>query len=272
MFLVVVTDTLRLLYEAEFLAQSESHASTITYKYLQGLQLTFFSLYTLDLIIRISAYLQDYFFNLYNLIDIFVVCDYLAHWILVLNAPYFELYVGYRLIRGLRIFRIFRIIPQIKSLETVVNALAYTMRTSVMDVVFLSLLLIFVLAVVGQAFFGNDPSLGDAYLNWSNLSESFLTIWVYICGDGWLPYQDRLRRAGFGASQGFSVLLIFLGNFMISNLFIGVISQNVYEASLVERNQILRQQKAAKIAKREIFFRKQQRDLLQLVNQVFKPN
>jgi cation channel sperm-associated protein 3 len=90
---------------------------------------------------------------------------------------------------------------------------------------------------------------------------------VYICGDGWLPYQDNMRLSGYAAGQGWSVLLIFVGNFIISNLFVGVISQNVFEASQAEKLQILAQQKEAKLAKREIFLRKQQRDLMQLIQQ-----
>jgi hypothetical protein len=99
------------------------------------------------------------------------------------------------------------------------------MRTSVLDVLILSIMIIFCLAVVGQALFGRNSSAGYAYYDWKTLPDSFLTIWVYICGDGWLPYQDRLRESGYNAAQVLSVLLIFVGNFLISNLFIGVISQ-----------------------------------------------
>jgi cation channel sperm-associated protein 3 len=62
-------------------------------------------------------------------------------------------------------------------------------------------------------------------------------------------------------------LLIFVGNFIISNLFVGVISQNVFEASQAEKLHALAQQKEAKLAKRDLFLRKQQRDLNQLIQQ-----
>ena len=55
---------------------------------------------------------------------------------------------------------------------------------------------------------------------------------------------------------------------MIFNSFIGVISQNVYEASQVERIQVLVQQKEAKLQKKELFLKKQQKDILHLVQQV----
>ncbi|KAJ2999290.1 ATP synthase subunit alpha, mitochondrial [Globomyces sp. JEL0801] len=45
------------------------------------------------------------------------------------------------------------------------------------------------------------------------------------------------------------------------------IKENVYEASQAETLRILQLQKEANIAKRELFFRKQQRDLLQLIQQ-----
>jgi hypothetical protein len=110
-------------------------------------------------------------------------------------------------------------------LERVVGALIYTMRTAVLDVLFFSLMVVALLGIIGHTLFGLDPSRGRVYYDWHTFGESILTIWVYVCGDTWLPYQDRLRIGGYAGSEYWSLILIIMGNLMITNLFIGVISQ-----------------------------------------------
>ncbi|KAJ3355067.1 Cation channel sperm-associated protein 3 [Kappamyces sp. JEL0680] len=247
-FAVVCVDTIRLLYEADVLAQSEYIAVHPSYYTIQSIKLVCFSFYLWELAVRISADLDLFFRDLYNWVDLFVVCDYAAVWIVAHTFPYFGLYTGLRILRG----------------ALVVNALLQTMRTSVMDVLFLTFMSIFILGMLGHYCFGLHDDQSGAYNDWNTLPKAFLAVWVYICGDNWLPYQDRLREAGYSGSHFFSILLMVVGNFMIANLFIGVISQNVYEASQAERLQELAQQREAKMLKRELFLKKQQRDLLQL--------
>ncbi|KAI8902598.1 Ion transport protein-domain-containing protein [Globomyces pollinis-pini] len=269
LFALVIIDVSRLLYEAD--VTTSNHYNNIdgqsiinANEIIKLLALTF---YIFDLFLRITAYEIKYFQSGYNIFDLFVVLNMIVVIVFENAYPYFSTYIGLRLLKGLQIVRIFRIIPLIRSLELVVNALIYTMRTSVVDVILLAIMLIFILGIFGHFIFGIDNTYGNAFNDWHTLSNSFFTIWVYICGDGWLKHQDRLRMAGYDGAWFVSIVLIFIGNFIISNLFIGVISQNVYEASQAETLRILQLQKEANIAKRELFFRKQQRDLLQLIQQ-----
>jgi cation channel sperm-associated protein 3 len=147
--------------------------------YFDVAHMMFTSLYTIDLIIRISSELKSYFHNLYNVLDVAVVILYYTHWILRMLYPYHEIYVGLRMVQGLRIFRMFRLIPQFKSLESVVNALFYTLRTSVLDVIILSMMIIFTLSIVGNALFGREDN-GPAFANWFSLPQAFLSLWVHF--------------------------------------------------------------------------------------------
>ncbi|KAJ3315990.1 Cation channel sperm-associated protein 3 [Boothiomyces sp. JEL0838] len=156
--------------------------------------------------------------------NIMVVAIYFTSWIIDQTYPYYISNVGIRVIRGLKILRLIRIIPAIRSLELVVNALLYTMRTAVLDVIVLALMIMFCLGVLGHFMFGTDPSRTPAYNSWSGLGSSFMTIW------------------------------------------------NIYEASQTERLAQLAAQKEARLAKRELFFRKQQRDLMQLLQQKTSKN
>lgn len=41
--------------------------------------------------------------------------------------------------------------------------------------------------------------------------------------DGWTELQEDLNEHGYGGSEFFTVIFIFLGHFIFTNLFIGVI-------------------------------------------------
>jgi cation channel sperm-associated protein 3 len=213
-----------MLYRASLIAVNESIDPT----FMKPLRLLCFSFYLLDFIIGVSAYLGDYLKNGYRLFDVFVLIIYAGNFYCELWYPYFGIYTSLRVLRGFQIVRIFRVIQTIKSLERVVDALMYTMRTSVLDVICLAIMVVFMLGVVGHTLFGLDQSVGLAYYDWETLPASFLTIWVFICGDFWLPYYDRLVNAGFIGCEYWCLILIILGNFVISNLFVGVISQVLF--------------------------------------------
>lgn len=134
-----------MLYEADLLARSEYITINPAYPYIQAIKLVSFSIYSFDLLLRISAKLGSFFSNLYGWIDVIVLIDYMLVWIITQTFPYFSTYTGLRILRGLQMMRIFRLIPLIPSLELVVNALLLTMATSVLDVIYLTLMAVFVL-------------------------------------------------------------------------------------------------------------------------------
>lgn len=171
-----------------------------------------------------------------------------------------------RFIRGCRALRAIKLIPHFRQLEVVVNALLNTMKTNVIDVLILLLLAIFVFGVSGHYLYGSGSFIGFSFNDWNSLDTSFYTLWVFVCADGWTPYQDRLDKDGWIGSQVFTCLFIFLGNFIIANLFIGVICQNIEEATNAEKKRLKEIQNRAKLAKREIFLRKQRRDISQLLS------
>lgn len=72
---------------------------------------------------------------------------------------------------------------------------------------------------------------------WINIGSAMYTCWVYVCCDGWVPFQRTLEdKMVTKNSRFFSVLVIFIGNFIFTNLFIGVIIKNLDEAQEEENN------------------------------------
>ncbi|KAI8926419.1 Ion transport protein-domain-containing protein [Entophlyctis helioformis] len=269
MFCIVCVDVARIAFEADLLAASESNASTSQFQVMSVLSIVFMSIYVVDIVARIYCDRYRFWRNVYNMVDLTCVIIYLVHWVVTLTLPTYVNDTALRLLRALRIIRIFRIIPFIRGLQVVVDALLGTLRTNVVDIMILLSLFIFVAGIIGHFLFGTSSYEGYSKHNWE-LPEAFLTLWIYVCADGWTTYQDNLVRDGYVASELVTIAYIFVGNFIIANLFIGVICQNVDEAARAERQRQAQQRREAKIAKRELFLRKQRRDMFQLVAQKTK--
>ena len=107
----------------------------------------------------------------------------------------------------------------------------------------------------------------DSYEDWGSLGAAFMTLFIYVCADGWLIYQQILTRSGYKWSEIYTVIFIFIGNFIIANLFIGVICQNIDDATEADRLLQAKKRKEAKMIKRELFNRKQRKDMSQLLAQ-----
>jgi cation channel sperm-associated protein 3 len=124
----------------------------------------------------------------------------------------------------LRSFRAFRTISFIRALQVIVSALILTIRKGAVDILILLFLLMFIFGVLGHYLFGLDGTAATK-ANWGTLGDSIYTLWSYVVADNWYPIQESLTSAGFDGSEVYTALFIFVGNFIITNLFIGVICQ-----------------------------------------------
>nr|KAJ3421286.1 Cation channel sperm-associated protein 3 [Polyrhizophydium stewartii] len=77
------------------------------------------------------------------------------------------------------------------------------MCTNVVDLIILLVLFLFIFSVIGHFLFGIEGA-PNASRDWGTLLESFNTLWVYVCADGWTPYQDNLTTDGFTNSPAFT--------------------------------------------------------------------
>ncbi|KAJ3134861.1 Cation channel sperm-associated protein 3, partial [Physocladia obscura] len=152
------------------------------------------------------------------------------------------------------------------SLQVVVEALIDTLRKNVLDIIILLLLIMFIFGVLGHYLFATNPE-NASYNNWNTLGEAFMTLFIFVCADGWLPYQETLNQDGFTGSEIFTALFIFLGNFIIANMFVGVICQNIDDATKADFDEQTKKRKEARLIKRELFFRRQQKDISELLAQ-----
>ena len=94
-------------------------------------------------------------------------------------------------------------------------------------------LLIFIYALIGMQFFGDkadtqsdDPTMRT---NFSTFLRSLLSIFQVLTGENWNEVMYIIiDNYGFASSLYFVSLIVF-GNFMILNLFLAILLQNISE-------------------------------------------
>ncbi|KAI9337118.1 hypothetical protein DFJ73DRAFT_849377, partial [Zopfochytrium polystomum] len=189
-----------------------------------------------------------FWLDAYNRFDFCILALAVAQW-------GFE--IAYPNVTELSGLKVLRASPFLHSLQVVVNALLNTLRRNVLDIILLLALIMFIFA---------------SHEDWGTFGSSIYTLFIYFCADGWIEYQQRLDHDGFAGSEIFTAAFIFIGNYIIANLFVGVICQNIDEATQIDRLNQLKRQRDAKLLKRELFFRKQRQDISSLISQSTSKN
>ncbi|XP_065061341.1 cation channel sperm-associated protein 3-like [Rhopilema esculentum] len=218
----------------------------------------FLVIYTIEFALKVYAEPKNYWKSSYNIFDFAVLAlSYVQ--VLLDNLRVLEVDEGsLKILRLLRVARTLRTISFVEGLQVLVNALIVTIRKSVVNVVVLLVLLMIFFGVVGYYIFGYDET-GDKE-RWGSLSDAMLTLFTFVTADGWTQIQKRLD-AKFSYSQWFTVIFIFLGHFIFTNLFIGIIIMNIHEST--ERYNATRKQEKEAILqlKKDYLYKRQREDV-----------
>ncbi|KAI8834897.1 Ion transport protein-domain-containing protein [Chytridium lagenaria] len=228
------------------------------------LNLTYLAIYTLEFSLKCYINPIGYWRTSKNIFDFIILILSLSQWIIALSELHSDL-IWVRVLNALRVLRIVSVVAYSPSLKVVVTALLRTLQYHVLDILVLLLLVMFVAGVFGNTVFGQDGG-NAAFEDWGTLGDAFMTLFVVVCGDGWLPYQQRLENDGYPYSELFVSTFFFVGNVIIANLFIGVICQNIRDATEDEAVERTRKRRAAKAIKKELFLRKQKQDMSHLTH------
>eukprot|EP00002_Diphylleia_rotans_P031344 TRINITY_DN6509_c0_g1_i2.p1 TRINITY_DN6509_c0_g1~~TRINITY_DN6509_c0_g1_i2.p1 ORF type:complete len:341 (+),score=88.56 TRINITY_DN6509_c0_g1_i2:58-1080(+) len=228
-------------------------------KVYEIIDLVFIVVYSIEFLMKNYVDFTGYWKNNYNRFDAFLLAlSYLSVGGALNSQGNFSVF---RILRTFRAFRAFRGISFIRSLQVIVTALIKTMST-IFNLVLLLLLFIFVFGIVGLNFFGeSDETRSD----WGSLGRSMFTLFVFVTADNWGDIQDKMDDAVGRSSRVFTVIFIFLGNLIFTNLFIGIVIQNLDEATEEDRRiQKLKRQKVIS-RKKAFILERQQRDLQKLL-------
>ena len=122
-----------------------------------------------------------------------------------------------------RLLRVLRLISAIRELRLIVAALVRSIP-SVGHVMLLMSIIVYIYAIIGyQLFHEHDP------MHWRSLGISVLTLFNIITLEGWTVVMDNAMQLHSWAWVYF-VSFVVAGTFVVINLFIAIIINNLDEA------------------------------------------
>lgn len=178
------------------------------------------AVFVVEAVLKIAAVAPRvglYFGNGWNLFDFTVV-------VLSLLPATEEFALVARLIRVLRVLRLVSTVPQ---LRLVVSTLVRSIP-SMAHVLLLMSIVFYIYAVTGFHLFNeHDPA------RWGSLGASLLTLFQIVTLEGWVEVMEKALEAWPWAWIYF-VSFVLIGTFVVLNLFIAVIINNLEAAKLAE--------------------------------------
>ncbi|KAI9183891.1 Cation channel sperm-associated protein 3 [Blastocladiella emersonii ATCC 22665] len=229
----------------------------------QYTDLLFLGIYTVEFVLKIFVEPRGYWRSGYNKFDFMILAISIAQFVISLLGASLGNLTFLRVFRSLRALRSFRSISSVRRLQIIVNALLLTLRKSVLDIVAVLFAFTFIFAVMGYYLFGSDNK-ADAD-DFGTLGASLLSLMYYITSSGWVSVQTNLTAKGYAGSELYSILFMVISNFIFTNMFIGVICENIEEASEADRANQLRIRLDAQREKKEAFRDKQRNDMRELL-------
>ena len=161
-----------------------------------------------------------------------------------------------------RLLRVVRLISAIKDLRLIVAALVRSIP-SVGHVIMLMSIVVYIYAIIGYHLFNeHDPA------NWRNLGVSVLTLFNIITLEGWTEIMS-IAMQKHPLAWIYFVSFVIIGTFVVINLFIAIIINNLDEAkrerleemaSPVSREELLREIRATQASLRRLEDRLDQDD------------
>jgi len=174
-------------------------------------------------IIAVAPRFRLYFGNGWNLFDFSIV-------VLSLIPATGEFALVARLIRVLRVLRLVSAVPQ---LRLVVATLVRSIP-SMGHVILLMSLVFYIYAVTGYHFFADDDPE-----HWGSLGAALLTLFQLVTLEGWVEVMETSMES-HPFAWVFFVSFVMLGTFVVLNLFIAVVINNL-EQSKIEQLEKLEQ-------------------------------
>ncbi|WP_042143208.1 ion transporter [Paucisalibacillus sp. EB02] len=177
-------------------------------------------IFTIEIIIRLIGRksIKEFVRDPWNIFDFVIVS--LGH--LLVGSHYVTVL---RVVRVLRVLRAVSIIP---SLRKMVNALILTIP-SMGTILLLLGIFFYIYAVIGTMLFSD---IAPEYF--ATLHDSLLSLFQVITLESWASGVMRPILAVDPSAWWYFVTFIVIGAFVIINLFVGVIVNNVEEASREE--------------------------------------
>ena len=220
----------------------------------KALNYVFFIIYSLEFLLKLYAQPILYWKSWYNLFDFFVLSAALVQ---IFFQNYFVVESSEKsllqVLTAFRALRALRLVSFIKGVQILVEVLLQTFKSTVLYMLLLLALIMFLAAVFGHILFGaNNPE------RWGDLFKAMLTLFIFVTADGWYEMTSDT------GDRIFTVAFIFIGHFIFTNLFIGVIVMNIHSATLRFQESQKEKRECLLKAKKEYMMKKQHEELEKL--------
>ena len=216
--------------------------ASVTYELaLYYINLWFTSIFTVEWILKLTAFGLNYFTVTWNNFDFFVVLSSLIEILLssLSSSSLSMLRVGpqlARVLRVLRVSRILRLINKYQGLQTLIQTITFSI-SSLFNVFILLFLVYFIYAVLGVFLFSNikyGTVIWD-YRNFHDFGQALLLLVVICTGEDWnyvmndwsrtLPDWVPGETCGLYYAPLYFTSYVMIVSFVLLNLFVLIILQ-----------------------------------------------
>ena len=215
---IILLNTVILAVEYDGMSESTTDA-------LDQVNIGFAIFFIVEMVVKVLGLgLKEYAADRFNLFDAFVV-----------GLSIIELAsAGGGSLSALRAFRILRVLKLVRSWVSLQKFLVTVYRTvtELGNLCFVVLLIIFIYALLGMRLFGdqmNDLPGGRPRHHFDTLLWAMITVFQVLTGEDWNAIMYDCMHATSGAASMYFVTLLIFGNFLIVNLFIGILLANFGE-------------------------------------------
>lgn len=173
-------------------------------------------MFLIDAALKLVGLGPSYFRTASNVFDFALCMTSIPDLVAGTSSPYSSL-------RAFRLVRLLRVARTWKNLQSLLRLVIISLR-SVASLSLVALIIIFIYTILGFQLF--DAPLADVRFSFTNVFDSFLTVFVIVTGENWAQIMAAVINVdGFWAVLYF-ISLVFFGNFILTNLFIAIILEN----------------------------------------------
>lgn len=199
-------------------------------------------IFTIEIILKfIGLGLFEFYKDIFNIFDLFIVTLSLVEIALQTNSQVLSAIKVIRVLRTVRVLRASRILRNLKFMRTLIRIFQITFEQFIYTTLLL-LLFLSIFSLIGNQFYSGKWTFLE---KWEPLAQNFETFWdsFLVMVDimslvNWNDTATLLMRSGFPyvISVSYLIIWIFLGNYILLNLFIAVLLDGF--SSAVTLNQV----------------------------------
>lgn len=142
---------------------------------------------------------------------------------------------AFQTVRIFRTFRVLRVARLLRSMKSMMNIIQVISR-SISSFIYLAMLLflfLFIYALLGMQIYGNTFNFEDGTprTNYDSFNSAFITSFVVLSMENWqaVMYDAMRTNVNWAITAAYFISWIFLGNFMLLNLFLAILLDSFAE-------------------------------------------